>query len=947
MRSGPIELLAPAGDASALRAAVQNGADAVYLGAGAFNARRNAGNFDGAALDEAVAYCHARGVKVHVTLNTLVREDEFEALLDAARAVNRSGADAVIVQDLGVARALRQVAPDIQLHASTQLAAHNRQAVAFLRDQGFDRVVMARELTFDELAACAAEGVEIEAFVHGALCVACSGQCLMSSMVGGRSGNRGLCAQPCRLPWRLDNEAGYLLSTRDLCGIHDLARLRDAGVCSLKIEGRLKRAEYVAVTVAAYRRALDALAEGRAYDPTADIGALRQMFNRGGFTRGYGPGVAEAELMYPERPNHVGVRVGVCRANGRVSLEADVRMPDALALRRAGSADIPVKLAGQAGETAGCPAAKKGDALWRTVSEDQMARARESFDGEYRRVPVTARAVLKVGRPAALEVSDGERVAKATGAVIERATGRGLDAARARAQLDRTGGTPYAMSSIELDADADAFCPASLLNGLRRDALAALERMRTAVDHREGRFDPTDFSLPRRQRRPGEAGTERAVRRDGDAPARCEATDNREQGTAELTPPKSLPLWGRWPEGPDEVDDRQAADNGEQEAAEFTSAKSLPLWGRWPEGPDEVDDRQAADNREQGTAEFTSAKSLPLWGRWPEGPDEVDDRQAADNREQGTAEFTSAKSLPLWGRWPEGPDEVDDRRHRDRPLLLAQSPNLRQLEAALDCGADVAVFAPMDVRAEALAGVDLSALSARGRLMLAVPAVLTAEALDGLNAWALQNAAHFEATFLSNVGQLGLDWPGARIGDYMLNIANNAAAEQLREWGFDAYTPSVELNAGQIARLDGGTDLILWGRIPLMHLRHCPLRAAEGMKGPHAACRHCDGCAPEARLDGRTLVDRKGAAFPLARLAQPGGCVVEVLNSAPLMPLCRLDRLPETAAWRLLLGPGEPTEAIVRVYRAALDGADFKALPEWAAIDAMNTTTGHYFRGVE
>ena len=877
MRSGPIELLAPAGDASALRAAVQNGADAVYLGAGAFNARRNAGNFDGAALDEAVAYCHARGVKVHVTLNTLVREDEFEALLDAARAVNRSGADAVIVQDLGVARALRQVAPDIQLHASTQLAAHNRQAVAFLRDQGFDRVVMARELTFDELAACAAEGVEIEAFVHGALCVACSGQCLMSSMVGGRSGNRGLCAQPCRLPWRLDNEAGYLLSTRDLCGIHDLARLRDAGVCSLKIEGRLKRAEYVAVTVAAYRRALDALAEGRAYDPTADIGALRQMFNRGGFTRGYGPGVAEAELMYPERPNHVGVRVGVCRANGRVSLEADVRMPDALALRRAGSADIPVKLAGQAGETAGCPAAKKGDALWRTVSEDQMARARESFDGEYRRVPVTARAVLKVGRPAALEVSDGERVAKATGAVIERATGRGLDAARARAQLDRTGGTPYAMSSIELDADADAFCPASLLNGLRRDALAALERMRTAVDHREGRFDPTDFSLPRRQRRPGEAGTERAVRRDGDAPARCEATDNREQGTAELTPPKSLPLWGRWPEGPDEVDDRQAADNGEQEAAEFTSAKSLPLWGRWPEGP----------------------------------------------------------------------DEVDDRRHRDRPLLLAQSPNLRQLEAALDCGADVAVFAPMDVRAEALAGVDLSALSARGRLMLAVPAVLTAEALDGLNAWALQNAAHFEATFLSNVGQLGLDWPGARIGDYMLNIANNAAAEQLREWGFDAYTPSVELNAGQIARLDGGTDLILWGRIPLMHLRHCPLRAAEGMKGPHAACRHCDGCAPEARLDGRTLVDRKGAAFPLARLAQPGGCVVEVLNSAPLMPLCRLDRLPETAAWRLLLGPGEPTEAIVRVYRAALDGADFKALPEWAAIDAMNTTTGHYFRGVE
>ena len=157
-----MELLAPAGDESALRAAVQNGADAVYLGAGAFNARRNAGNFDGDALDAAVAYCHARGVKVHVTLNTLVREDEFDALLDAVRAVNNSGADAVIVQDFGVARALREIAPDIQLHASTQMAVHNRQGVAFLKAQGFHRAVLARELGFGEIAECAGEGIEIE-----------------------------------------------------------------------------------------------------------------------------------------------------------------------------------------------------------------------------------------------------------------------------------------------------------------------------------------------------------------------------------------------------------------------------------------------------------------------------------------------------------------------------------------------------------------------------------------------------------------------------------------------------------------------------------------------------------------------------------------------------------------------------------------------------------------
>ena len=254
-----MELLAPAGDMDALRAAVQNGADAVYLGAGGFNARRNAANFEGDALKAAIDYCHARDVKVHVTLNTLVREDELRALENAIGEINQAGADAMIVQDFGVARAVRRIAPEIQLHASTQMAAHNAHAAAFLKAQGFHRAVLARELTFEEMAACAACGIEIEAFVHGALCVACSGQCLMSSLVGGRSGNRGLCAQPCRLPWRLDDSEGYLLSTRDLCGIDDLACLRDAGVNSLKIEGRLKRAEYVAVTVAAYRRALDAL----------------------------------------------------------------------------------------------------------------------------------------------------------------------------------------------------------------------------------------------------------------------------------------------------------------------------------------------------------------------------------------------------------------------------------------------------------------------------------------------------------------------------------------------------------------------------------------------------------------------------------------------------------------------------------------------------------------
>ena len=181
----------------------------------------------------------------------------------------------------------------------------------------------------------------------------------------------------------------------------------------------------------------------------------------------------------------------------------------------------------------------------------------------------------------------------------------------------------------------------------------------------------------------------------------------------------------------------------------------------------------------------------------------------------------------------------------------------------------------------------------------------------------------------------------------MLNVANNAAAGQLWDLGLRRYSPSVELNAGQIAPLAGQTELIVWGRVPLMLLRHCPLRSARGMKGRHADCGHCDGCGPGDGLDGRALIDRKGVAFPLRRMAQPGGCVIQVLNSAPLMPLRRLARLPKASGWRLLLSPGEPVEAIVRIYRAALDGEDFKRLPEWSAIEAMNTTTGHYFRGVE
>ncbi len=273
------EILAPVGSEDALLAAVRCGADAVYFGAGACNARRNAGQFTGAALQNAVRYCHARNVKVYVTVNTLVRDEELSLCADTIREAAESGADAIIVQDLAAARLARQICPTLRLHASTQMAIHNVAGAQMLRALGFCRVVLARELSGAEIAAIArATDLEIEVFVHGALCMSASGMCYLSAMLGERSGNRGLCAQPCRLDFRC-NGASFALSLKDMSHLAHLKTLADAGVASFKIEGRMKRPEYVAAAVDAAVRARD----GAPYD----VGALQAVFSRSGFTDGY------------------------------------------------------------------------------------------------------------------------------------------------------------------------------------------------------------------------------------------------------------------------------------------------------------------------------------------------------------------------------------------------------------------------------------------------------------------------------------------------------------------------------------------------------------------------------------------------------------------------------------------------------------------------------------
>ncbi len=495
-----MELLSPAGSREALVAAVQNGADAVYLGFGGFNARRTAGNFEGAEFERAVEYCHARGVRVHVTLNTLVKQRELDGFAQAALDAARAGADAAIVQDLGAAQLMRALCPGLKLHMSTQAACFSEQGVRFAAAQGYDRVVLARECSLEEIARCARVGVEIEAFVHGALCVCFSGQCLFSSLVGGRSGNRGLCAQPCRLSYALCDAAtgrerahGHLLSPRDIMLIGELPALERAGVCSLKIEGRLKRPEYVAEVTRAYRRALDLLAEHpERFAPDADDErALRQIFNRGGFSQAYlDANFRDGDITDVTRPNNMGVRVGEVRSAGGGRLRLGLAMPldagDQLSLRRgADETGFELRQALPAGDAAlPLPAGVRlagglaGAQVYRAASQAQLERARRSCEGEHRLTRVDLRARLHVGERATLELSAAQGApadirdicVRCEGDEVSPARRAPLGAAEVRDRLARLGGTPLEAAAVQLDLDEQAFLPVAALNALRRDA---------------------------------------------------------------------------------------------------------------------------------------------------------------------------------------------------------------------------------------------------------------------------------------------------------------------------------------------------------------------------------------------------------------------------------------------------------------------------------------------
>lgn len=516
--SRPLELLAPAGSFEAFKAAVENGTDAVYLGGKNFSARASAANFDLEELQKAVRYAHERQVKVYVTVNILIADQEFQELLDYLYALHEISVDAVILQDVGVAELIKYIIPEMETHASTQMTVNTTWGVHHLESLGFCRVVLARETSADEIKIIAEKTpLDIEVFVHGALCIGYSGQCLMSSFIGGRSGNRGTCAQPCRMAYQLVNEekenllvrknsGEHLLSPRDLNLVEELAELKRIGIHSLKVEGRMKRPEYVATVIRLYRQALNRIEDQQAGSPlltTEEHQELLQVFNRD-FTSGYFRGNLGAELMSYSRPNNRGTRLGrVARLEpGRLSLKLESalhpgdgiefwtgRGREGVTVGAIWKDQIEVE-EGKHGETVQIEfsgMAQPGDRVFKTNDALLMEKARESFQEgrEQRKGPLTMRLSGHVGDKLCLEVMESERrVTVYSASAAQKALKRPLTWDYAFQQLGRLGTTPFWLDKLALEIDEDIMLPVSDLNEMRRLAVEELlqDRPRQKVD---------------------------------------------------------------------------------------------------------------------------------------------------------------------------------------------------------------------------------------------------------------------------------------------------------------------------------------------------------------------------------------------------------------------------------------------------------------------------------
>jgi len=509
------ELLAPAGSLTALKAAVQAGANAIYLAGSMFGARASAQNFTDDEIDDAVMYCHIRNVKVYVTVNTLVKDFEFKKLYDYIQFLYNADVDAVIVQDLGVLHFIKRHWPDFDVHASTQMSIRNQQGVEFAQENGISRIVIAREMETKEIADIVEKtGAEIEVFVHGALCFAYSGQCLMSSMLGGRSGNRGRCAQPCRKKYKLidkeskkiiETKGDFLLSPKDLMTIEEIHTLLDTGVHSLKIEGRMRKPEYVSTVVKNYREAIDAYLDNRKYTLTDENHKnISAVFNRG-FTKGHVLNKGAKDLINPLAPGHMGIKVGqvthVDLGKRRVSVQLSeaIRAGDGIKIKsehyetgmlltqmwiknqkmKEGHKNDLVELPLTGKVQRGAIVYKTSDKQLAMLTEDGIRKSELKF-------PIEMELNLELNEPMELFIKDdrGSQVRVVSEVCPEKALKVALSEERVELQLKKLGDDPYYINDLKINLGNDLALPIKELNALRRDAIEELNLIRCNLNQR-------------------------------------------------------------------------------------------------------------------------------------------------------------------------------------------------------------------------------------------------------------------------------------------------------------------------------------------------------------------------------------------------------------------------------------------------------------------------------
>lgn len=507
-----VELLAPVGSFESLKAAVQNGANAVYLGGKDFSARASANNFNREELEEAVKYAHVRGVRVFVTTNILIKQSELEDFIEYTKFLYDINIDALILQDIGAAMTIKKLLPDFELHASTQMVAHSLKDVKYLESIGFDRVVLARELNIEEIKyICNNTNVDIEVFVHGALCVCYSGQCLMSSMIGNRSGNRGRCAQPCRQRYTMIDintgeqvlyDGDYLLSTRDLNTIEDIDKVIEDGVYSLKIEGRMKKPEYVATVINSYKNIINNYLINKEIDVSHDTMAdLYTIFNRK-FTKGLLLGKIGKDVMNSQVPNNQGLYIGkVVGYNKKskrlkIDLEENLKKGDGINLGGGiigriikGKEITDIGYKGETIEIDFIGEARKNQMIFKTSDTQLMNEVQATFKQEKELVKsfIDGEIILKLGQNPIIKFTDlQENKAEVVGEfVIEKALKVPISKEKIDTQLRKLGNTPYELRNLKIDLDECISLPISVINQIRRECIDKLSEQRIKVKDRK------------------------------------------------------------------------------------------------------------------------------------------------------------------------------------------------------------------------------------------------------------------------------------------------------------------------------------------------------------------------------------------------------------------------------------------------------------------------------